>query len=281
MSVKTIGVVGGGTVGRATARAFVEHVEEVRVYDVVTERCTHHLPAVLDCHIVFVALPTPGKPDGGLDVSYIDKFFDAVKNNWRGLYQSSNFVLKSTVPVGTTRRLVKEYGLTNIVHSPEFLTARTSLIDAQMPSRNIIGIPHKIEKPNQCAELLNQLYTNRFPGVWTYGMESDESELVKLACNSFFAVKIAYFNELHAYATAIGVNWERLLEGILSDGRIAHSHTKVPGPDGKFGWGGSCLPKDISELVNAMYDHPRRDIHPWVCNAAMTRNKEIDRERKS
>lgn len=251
-----LGIVGGGTVGRATARCFMEH-HEVRVHDVDPNRATHKLHEVLDCDLVFVCLPTPQKA-GSLecDTSYIDSFF-ALLRIGADVQATKNFVLRSTVPIGTTNRLRERYRMPNLVHSPEFLTARCSVTDAQVPARNIIGVPNwpiMAEDSNRCYPVLYNLYNHRFPGIKTFDMTSDESEAVKLFLNGFFAVKVAYFNEVRCLADKLGLDWDRVIEGMMSDGRIAHSHTKVPGPDGKRGFGGACLPKDLASLVQCMMD---------------------------
>lgn len=257
-----VGVVGGGVVGRATARTYLEHVREVRVYDQVKERSTHRVTDVLKSDIIFICLPTPKSQDSlACDTSTIFNFFQTA----REYNPFGRYVLRSTVPIGTTRHLAEKYQLPNLVHSPEFLTARCSLTDALIPSRNIIGFP--IE--NRCGDLLGDLYQNRFPSVPLYEMSSDESEACKLFLNGFFATKVSYFNEVRHLADKLGLDWERVMDGILSDGRITHSHTQVPGPDGRRGFGGSCLPKDLSSLV---YQIVAAGLDASVTNAARLRN---------
>lgn len=254
-----IGVIGAGIVGRATARAFLEWAD-VRVYDVTPERRTHSLVEALDSSLIFVCLPTPQK-EGSLecDTSIIDKFFAGHAG------YNLNFVLRSTVPVGTTRRLVKEYDLPNLVHSPEFLTARCAVTDAQTPARNIVG-----GGECHCKAALASLYALRFPGVPVHLMTSDESELVKLVTNAFFAVKVAYFNEAYTLADKLGCDWQRIMAGVLSDGRIAHSHTRVPGHSG-FGFSGTCLPKDLANMVHLLESH---GLLSAVTMGALARNQE-------
>ena len=253
-----IGVVGGGVVGQATARSYIEHVDEVRVYDVLKERRTHGLFETLDCELIFLCLPTPQKKDSReCDVSAIEDFFcEAAGRKLNGL----NWVLRSTVPIGTTRRLREQYDLPNIVHSPEFLTARVAVTDAQMPARNIIG------GFGDCGGLLHELYHRRFPGVPIHHMTSDESEAVKLFVNGFGATVIAYWNECRCLAESRGLNWGRVMDGVLSDGRIPHSWSRVPGPDQKYGFGGACLPKDLASLTHLLGDEAA------VTLAALERN---------
>lgn len=263
-----IGIIGNGVVGNATARTWMEHAE-VRVYDKLPARRTHSWGEVTSCHVLFLCLPTPPliyssqeTPSGvrGCDISAVDEVCLQLHHD----APDATIALRSTVPVGTTKRLRHDYGLLNLVHNPEFLTARCAVTDAQLPARNILG-GEVITGTD-----LRAMYETRFPGVPVHSITSDESEAVKLFQNSFFAVKVAFFNELYAYANQIGLNWQRVLEGMLSDGRIAHSHTKVPGPDGKFGFGGACLPKDLANLVCSMND---AGVSPFVGNAAHVRNQ--------
>lgn len=256
-----IGIVGNGVVGQATARLWMEHVEEVRCWDTLPERRTHLYSEVLDgTDIVFVCLPTPWLEGGGCDLSAVEKFFGKERTERK-------FVLRSTVPVGTCRALSKEHwNLSSLIHWPEFLTARCANTDAQIPARNVVGGP-------SCGAklLLVDMLKKRFPGVPCFQLTSDESELVKLMTNAFFAVKVAYFNELYRFAKDSALNWEMVLAAVLADGRIAHSHTRVPGPDGKLGFGGACLPKDLANLVDCIESN---GLSAAVCRAAMERNRE-------
>lgn len=275
-----IGIVGGGVVGRSTARAFLEHCDEVRVHDVIISRKTHSLIETVDCDLVFVCLPTPQRKDSlQCDTSFIELWAVTVKH----LQPHANYVLRSTVPVGFTRQVREKYGLSNLVHSPEFLTSRCAATDAQTPARNIIGVPSSeaygsrtsltIMPPHEnCARQLYELYVCRFPGVQVLTMTSDESETVKLATNSYFALKVAFFNEVYTFCQKMGLDFETVRAGMLSDGRIAHAHTQVPGPDGKLGFGGACLPKDLANFIHCM-DHAGSDH--LVCASALTYRNDL------
>jgi UDPglucose 6-dehydrogenase len=261
-----IGIVGGGCVGSATARAFSGFVDEVRVWDIVPDRCsTPSIMHTVNSDLVFLCLPTPQK-QGSLecDLTAVHAFFSSIAK------RDANFVLRSTVPIGTTRALRLRYELPNLVHSPEFLTARTATCDAMMPARNIIGLPILDEYgDNKAAYMLDKLYRQRFPHVRTFVMSSDESEAVKLFQNAFSAVKIATFNEFRCLADAKGLDWQRVMDGLLAGGWIAPIHTQVPGPDGRRGFGGACLVKDLANLVS----HAKEEMGDMaMCRAAIERN---------
>jgi UDPglucose 6-dehydrogenase len=170
------------------------------------------------------------------------------------------------VGLGDTQALAFRYSTLNIVHSPEFLTQRCALTDAIIPARNIVGRTIKDD-----GEELAELYRRRFSAP-CLTMKSEESELVKLACNAFFATKVTFFNMIHQTAEQRNLSYETVLRGMLSDGRIAHSHTSVPGPDGQLGFGGACLPKDTSSLLGSTRSSP---TDPNLLSTVLACNRKI------
>ena len=238
-TTQTIGIIGGGFVGHATARAFMEFAE-VRVFDIQPELSNASEQEALDCEVVFVCLPTPMLPDGQCDLAYIGAFLRSQGGS------TGIFVIKSTVPVGTTDMFAEIYNLPGLVFCPEFLTARCSVADAMTPSRSIVG--HQGKHRTVASDIVATMLAERFRHA-PLRMPARDAELVKYGCNSFFAVKVAYFNELKEIAQNTGCDYEQVLHGMLADGRIANSHCNVPGPDGKKGFGGTCLPKDINALT--------------------------------
>lgn len=252
---QSLGVIGCGVLGRAIARGFMEHCE-IKVYDRVPERATHTLAEAAMADIVMIALPTPANADGTCNTTAIDDFLDEAKRQgwWT---PESCFVIRSTVPVGYTQRQAeREQFRLPLLHSPEFLTARCSVVDFQTPARNIIGVPNATGageeydgEQGRSVKPLADLYRRRFPGVQLQIIRSNASELVKLACNTFFASKVTLFNLFAEIAKAAGVSWDDVRGGILSDGRIAHAHTLVA--EQPIGYGGTCLPKDLADLFHA------------------------------
>lgn len=271
--VKSIGVVGAGVVGSAVARSYLEWAD-VRVWDIVPERRTHDPAYINVSDLIFVCLPTPQKADGLVcDTSVIEAYF---ADQHRIGMNDRNYVLRSTVPIGFTQQMRDRYAMRNLVHSPEFLTARCATTDAQIPSRNIIGQPYwkGTAHNSKCLSLLEDVYIRRFPGVPIHLMSSDESETVKLAQNSFFLTKLVFFGLLRELTDARGMDWERVRAGVLSDGRIAHAHTMVPGGDGLRGGGGACLPKDQANLTNCM---ETADVFAGLMHAVREANEMLRR----
>src|SRR5688500_1367740 len=165
----SIGIVGGGTVGRAIANAYSGHVKTVKMYDIDEKKATHPFISVACCDFIFVCVPTPNDPETGL------LNIHAVREVLGKLTKHSNVILKSTVPIGTTKKMREEYGLTNLVYSPEFLTSRTAMIDAQMPRVNIIGTDNAIN-----AREVVSLYYQRYRHVPMLMMGTREAEAIKL-----------------------------------------------------------------------------------------------------
>jgi len=257
-----IGIIGKGFVGNAIFQG-LNHYYNVKTYDVDPKKSSHTFDDVINCDLVFLSVPTPMHEESGeCDLSYIKSVFDNVlKIEDRN--KSATFVIKSTVPVGTTEQLNGEYDI-NIIHSPEFLTARTAVTDFICPSRHIIG-----GHPAKGIDKLQKLYESRFPGVPCLIMSSDESEFVKYFANCFFATKVSFFNEMKVFSDAKCLDWQNIINGVMSDGRIGISHYQVPGADGDYGFGGTCFPKDINALINSLQ---KESIDPLVLKAAWQRN---------
>lgn len=259
-----LGIVGNGVVGSATAGAWTEFAD-VKVWDLDTNKRTHERYDVLHADVVFVCLPTPAGEDGTLDTHALDAFFSDLPEEAR----RTTYAIRSTLNVGDTDALQQRHRLPKLLHFPEFLTARTARVDAMCPSRHVVGTAMESTGGTQC--ILGDALRKRFPGVHTYFMSARESEFVKLMQNAFFATKIAFFNEACNKAEEAHVRWPNVLEAVLADGRIAHSHTQVPGPDGKRGFGGTCLPKDLAAF--AQIGHSLA----YVAEAALLRNNVKDR----
>ena len=132
-----------------------------------------------------------------------------------------------------------------IVFNPEFLTERSAKFDFINQSRFIVG--GSWGDTQRVKHLYQWRFGESIPVITT---NYETAELIKYMNNCFFATKVSFLNEMYQIAEKCGANWEEAIEGFVRDGRIGHSHLNVPGPDGKFGFGGSCFPKDIQAMIN-------------------------------
>lgn len=258
-----IGIIGNGFVGNAIYQNFKDRVE-TKVFDVRPEKSLNTKEEVVNTNIIFVCLPTPMLADGQCNLSFVEDFFKTVEPKGDPL-----FVIKSTVPIGTTDRMSRLRGDLRIVHNPEFLTALNAVEDFRSADRNIIGGYQK-----WCLEL-KDFYTDHFPYTPIQIVSSKESETIKYFCNSYLAAKVAFFNNLYEICQELGMNFDSVKDGVTSDSRIGTSHTKVPGPDGLMGFGGYCFPKDINALINTLKEN---NIDDRLFSTVWEYNKSIRQE---
>ncbi len=261
----TFGVIGHGVVGKAHVKVWAEHVSDVKVHDADPIRSVNAFEETAACDYVFIAVPT-NRRQGSYECD--TDIMESVFKKLAALPKCGVVVIKSTVPLGFSGEMANLYQDLTIIHHPEFLTERCSLIDSFTPSRNLVGWNPQ-QKSMDAAKNFEELCKKRFPGVPVFVMPAAETEYVKLSMNVLWATKIGIFNELRRVADAAGLDWEQCREAMLSDGRVAHSHTNVPGHDGQRGFGGKCLPKD---LANMMLGARRLGVDTPVMQAVWVRN---------
>jgi UDPglucose 6-dehydrogenase len=252
MTKATVGIIGNGFVGNAVYQNVRDKVE-TKIYDVDKNRSLNTFEEVLEQEYIFVCVPTPMKVDGSCDLSILEKLFEDIsEKNEDPLGKERTFIIKSTVPIGTTKKLVEKYPLLWIVHNPEFLTARNAVSDLAEADRTVIGGDPLLT--GRVAKLYwGYVYWNQEPEI--IQTTSDESEAIKYFSNTFLAYKVAYFNKVYDVCEKLGMDYKNLRKGITTDPRIGESHTQVPGIDNDRGFGGTCFPKDLNSLINQMESH--------------------------
>ena len=271
--MKRIGVIGRGFVGTAVEYGFSAQTgcdTELRSYDKDTTKSTHTLEdTVNNSDVIFVSVPTPSNPDGSMHLGILESALDDIAKVYNG---EAIILIRSTVIPGTTRQLQKKYiKKFPIVFNPEFLTERSAKFDFINQSRFILG-GEKIHT-KKVAELYKWRFGDSVPCIET---NFETAEMIKYMNNCFFATKVSFLNEMYQVAQECGVDWNTAIDGFVRDGRIGHSHLSVPGPDGKFGFGGSCFPKDVL----AMIDFGKSlDIDMHTLTGVWNTNKEVRPEK--
>lgn len=264
--VMKIGIVGGGFVGSATRLLACDAIESI-TYDIDPSRCHPAGTTLADlksCDFVFVCVPTPTYPTGQCNTRIVEKCIESLK-----AADIHNIILRSTVPPGTSDRL-------GVLFMPEFLTEKNWTQDFRTCSTWIFGVPHSDKTTrDQLKTLISLAHScGAIENDTTLFVEPKEAELIKYTRNNFLAMKIGFSNEIYRLCQAIGANYETVQEGFASDPRIGLSHTGVPGYDGRFGFGGTCLPKDTAAL--SFFMHQVGTPSP-IIDAVVYRNKELDR----
>ena len=240
----TVGVIGNGFVGESQAFAFSPTCK-VKIFDKDPLKSINVLNDVLSSDFIFVCVPTPMKKDGSQDFSFIENVFDNAE-------KGPIYIIKSTILPGSTKKLQDKFNELDIVFSPEFLTERTAKLDMLTQTRIVFGGNKTLTK--KCEELFSQRFMNK-TFIHT---DSTTAEYIKYMNNNFFAAKVSIMNEYYRLAKKIGVDWNTAMHGFSADQRIGDSHLHVPGPDGKFGFGGTCFPKDINALMSFAKDNGTR-----------------------
>ena len=264
-----IGIIGNGFVGGSLCYGFQEFAE-LKIHDTDKQRSTHTMEEVVQTSdYIFICVPTPmNEGDSGrADLSIVESVMESILHI-KGKTHNPIVAIKSSIPPGAGQKFIIENPNLRIVFNPEFLTERRANLDFIEADRIILGG----NKENTAA--LSVIYRKRFPNKVIIETDVQSAEFIKYMCNCFFAMKVSFMNEMYQGAKALGANWEDALTGFVTDKRVGRSHLMVPGPDGDFGFGGKCFPKDINAFINTLKD---AGIHPVVLQAAWEKNLEVRR----
>ena len=237
-----IGIIGLGIVGNSIEN-FFKNKNEYNLFCYDKYKKINNINIILNTNYLFLCLPTPFDEEineyNKKEVHNVCEFLS--KNNYKGI-----IFFKSTVEPNTTNNLYLKYKL-NIYHNPEFLSQKTANIDFINQNHIVIGY-----NENKNLDTVNNFYKNLFPNANISLVKSEESELMKLTCNNFYAVKIQFFNKIYDLCNKINCDYNVVKNLVLKNNWINRMHTDVPGSDGKLSYGGACFPKDTNALNNFM-----------------------------
>jgi len=267
-----IGIIGNGYVGKATRILECDEICTL-VYDIDPDKCSPtntQLEDLVYCNFVFVCVPTPMNKDGSCNTSIVSSVISDLADHD---YPLERIVVRSTVPVG----FCSEH---KVSFMPEFLTEANWEDDFKNADNRIMGIDGDDFSMKQVLiEDFRDLYSAARKHKKTNKKILDdtlifcrtrEAELSKLVRNSFLATKVSFFNEIYQFCSSHDVNYRSVVDMVSLDDRIGSSHTDVPGPDGKAGFGGTCFPKDTNSLLHQMKNS-------LVLKAVVERNQKVDR----
>ncbi|MBV1903364.1 MAG: UDP-glucose/GDP-mannose dehydrogenase family protein [Marinosulfonomonas sp.] len=247
-------------------------LEGLLAKNVAAERLTFSgdlADAVSGAGAVFIAVGTPTRRgDGHADLTYV---FAAAEQIAKSITCYTVVVTKSTVPVGTNRRVKEIIAKANpdakfdVVSNPEFLREGAAIDDFMRPDRVVVGVETQ-EAETVMRDIYRPLFLRDFPVVIT---DLESAEMIKYAANAFLATKITFINEIAALCEKVGADVKQVSKGMGLDGRIGNKFLHA-GP----GYGGSCFPKDTSALARIGQEHA---APMQITEAVIKVNEEVKR----
>ncbi len=234
-----IGIIGQGFVGNAIYQKFKNHFN-ILTYDLDESKCNSSEEEVFNCKVVFICLPTPMDVDGSCVTTLITSTLAALNadNN------PKTAIIKSTVIPGSVKNWNETYDNLQVVFNPEFLTEANAVQDFENQNRIILG------GPRPATTKLKTIFSKVFPNAHIIKTDSTHAEMVKYLTNTFLATKVSFANEMYSLCNQLNIDYDKVVEYATLDDRLGKSHWNVPGPDGDFGFGGHCFPKDLAAILH-------------------------------
>jgi len=239
-----IGIIGQGFVGNAVYQKLKKYYK-VFTYDIQAKLCNSDLPEVLErCKIIFVCLPTPMNKDGSCNLDLLDNTLKEINRASMDM-DGRIVVIKSTIIPGSTDKFQLDYQHIDLVFNPEFLTEANAVDDFENQTRLLLGGP--LRATTKIKQIFSSVFRKTPRIIKT---DAKTAELVKYVTNAFLATKVSFANEMHQLCEGLDLDYDKIIEYATLDPRLGDSHWGVPGPDGDFGFGGHCFPKDLAALLH-------------------------------
>ena len=252
-------IAGYGFVGKAVGTT-VSTKHRVLVVD--PKITTNKVTDFPDAEGIIICVPTPSTSDGQCNTSIVRSVIAQVP-----IYMP--ILIKSTITPDKLDEIINEFSDYSICYSPEFLTANNADKDFATQKFMIIGG----DDPEYFWKTLFQSVLEHCSLYFDCSIT--EASMTKYTVNSFLSTKVSFFNQIYNMCKTNGADFERVRQMVGHDRRIGAGHTLVPGPDGQFGWGGSCFPKDTKAFRKYAYGLNKPVT---VLDSAMDYNKTVRKD---
>ena len=201
---------------------------------------------VTSSDIIYVCVPTPPDENGECYTGHVELACKLINYYAERVSKTPVVLLKSTLAPSTTDMLQEKFKHCVLICNPEFLTERTAFEDVENTSKHLLGIPD-----SSVMHMLSSYHKKAWPNSTCVYTDTTTSEIIKTTTNSFFATKVTFANMLYDVCNSLGVNYDNMIEVMQeADPRVGDIHWQVPGHDGKRGFGGKCLPKELSSMIS-------------------------------
>ena len=263
-----IGIIGQGFVGNAIYQKLNKYYK-VFTYDLMAKLSNSTFEETIErCKIVFICLPTPMNSDGSCNLDIIDKVLTQINE-----YTDTEriVVIKSTIIPGSTDKFNAKFKNIDIIFNPEFLTEANAVDDFENQSRLLLG--GSLKSTTKIKQIFSAVFRKTPRIIKT---DAKSAELVKYVTNTFLATKVSFANEIYKLCESLELDYDKIIEMATLDPRLGDSHWGVPGPDGDFGYGGHCFPKDLAAIVQMSKE---KNTLNHVLKAAQATNDAVRKNR--
>jgi UDPglucose 6-dehydrogenase len=232
-----IGIVGLGYVGKAVQASYLSNEHTIIFCDpAIVGGVSLNVIAESALDAIFVCVPTLSRDDGSCDTSIVELVIDTLLEST----YSGPIIVKSTTDI----TFWSKYPHPNVYHVPEFLVANRAVQDYLNPEFIVIG-------QNSGADDIMHIFTDSLMDTDVPVTVTDivTASMIKYFMNTFLAAKVMFMNQFYRLNKSVNGNWEDFTRALQIDSRMGSSHFAVPGPDGAFGYGGACFPKDVRAII--------------------------------
>jgi UDPglucose 6-dehydrogenase len=253
----SINICGFGYVGSAMGHLCEKNDIEFNVYDIQKKEGKfnyfNNITDLVNCsennseiNFYIIAVPTNSDSEGNCDTSIVKNVLEQLKNN---ITKETYVIIKSTIVPGTSKELSEKYTNFDIIFCPEFLTQKNYLNDIYNAKFVLLGIPDKFDmtKYQKILNVMRTFYKHNTQ-IDIFMRSYEECELFKYTLNTYFGIKITFFNEIYDLCEKMNVDYQKLKELFSLDSRVGEYGITVPGDHGR-GYHGVCIPKEVRSMI--------------------------------